>query len=141
MGQVKLQQDLLEADSPYSGHSATALISAPEPRKVEQAEEEKSYAQVEDEKKMNPPGPRLSFATLVKSMTSMKSSRARKGSTTLKSQLKPVLDEDERLSEDNSDQCNGHFLKLEEKSEEEIWSLSNSMSFIEVNIKKKVRVS
>ena len=119
MGQVKLQ-NLSDTDSPYSGHSATALISAPEPRKVEQTEEEKSYAQVEDEKKINPPGPRLSFATLVKSMTSMKSNRARKNSTTLKSQLKPVLDEDERLSEDNSDHCNGHFLKLEEKSEEEI---------------------
>ena len=52
MGQVKLR-DLSETDSPYSGHSATALISVPEPRKVEQTEEEKSYAQVEDEKKIN----------------------------------------------------------------------------------------
>ena len=102
------------------GHSATALISATEPRKIEETQEQKLYTQVEDEKKLNPPGPKLSFATLVKSMTQIKSNRARKNSTLVKCPQSPVLEQDERQSEVQSDHWDDDFLNIEEKSEQEI---------------------
>lgn len=102
------------------GHSATALISVQEPRQIEQTQEEeeggKLNAGMEEENRRGPlPPPRLSFATLVKSMTQLKTAKMRKNSTLMRTgthQRKQGQDEEE------PDTTEGDFNKSEYKDQE-----------------------
>ena len=99
------------------GHSATALISVQEPRQIEQTQEgEKLNPANEQENRLGPPPPRLSFATLVKSMTQLKTAKMRKNSTILRAQQRQGRDEEQPDLEDPPDLC--HFNKSENDQEE-----------------------
>ena len=88
------------------GHSATALISVQEPRQIEQRQEgEKLNTELEQQDHLGPQPPRLSFATLVKSMTQLKTAKMRKNSTMLRGQqrLGQTRDEEQPDMEDKSE--------------------------------------
>ena len=94
------------------GHSATALISVQEPRQIEQTQEEE-----EEEGKLTAglegphhPPPRLSFATLVKSMTQLKTAKMRKNSTLLRA---GAHQRQQGQDEEQPDMAQGDFNKSE----------------------------